>query len=119
MGSVYEKRPWLKNYPEWAPCDLEITPDTAIGDFEKSAGLNPETPAIYYFDHVITYREIDRISDQLAAAFEDMGLEKGDRIIIDLQNVPQFPIATYAAWKVGAIVVPLNPMYKEKELTYF
>ena len=38
---------------------------------------------------------------------------------MDLQNVPQFPIAIYAAWKVGAIVVPLNPMYKEKELTYF
>jgi long-chain acyl-CoA synthetase len=119
MGSIYEKRPWLKNYPEWAPGDLEITRDTAINDFEKSAARVPDAPAIYYFDQVITYREIDRLSDQLAAAFQDMGVEKGDRIVIDLQNVPQFPIAVYAAWKVGAIVVPLNPMYKEKELAYF
>ena len=119
MGSIYEKRPWLKNYPEWAPGDLEITRDTAIGDFEKSAARVPDAPAIYYFDQVITCREIDRLSDQLAAAFQDMGVEKGDRIVIDLQNVPQFPIAAYAAWKVGAIVVPLNPMYKEKELAYF
>jgi long-chain acyl-CoA synthetase len=119
MGSIYEKRPWLKNYPEWAPGDLEITRDTAIGDFEKSAARVPDAPAIYYFNQVITCRQIDRLSDQLAAAFQDMGVEKGDRIVIDLQNVPQFPIAAYAAWKIGAIVVPLNPMYKEKELTYF
>ncbi|MBL7204639.1 MAG: AMP-binding protein [Desulfobacteraceae bacterium] len=119
MGSVYEKRPWLKNYPEWAPHELEITRATAIGDFQKSATLNPEATAVYYFDQPISYGEIDRLSDNLAAAFEDLGLGKGDRIVIDLQNVPQFPIATYAAWRVGAIVVPLNPMYKEKELTYF
>jgi long-chain acyl-CoA synthetase len=55
----------------------------------------------------------------LSAAFQDLGLERGDRVILVLQNVPQFLIATYAAWKLGCIVVPLNPMYKEKELAYF
>jgi long-chain acyl-CoA synthetase len=119
MDSIYEKRPWLKNYPEWAPHQLQITEDTALGDFRASAARRPEMPAINYFDHTISYQEIDRFSDNLAGAFEDLGLGKGDRIIVDLQNVPQFPIAIYAAWKVGAIVVPLNPMYKEKELAYF
>jgi len=119
MDSIYEKRPWLKNYPEWALHDLEITSDTALGDFKASAARTPELPALFYFDYAIFYKEIDMLSDNLAAAFEDLGLCKGDRIVIDLQNVPQFLIATYAAWKVGAIVVPLNPMYKEKELTYF
>ena len=119
MASIYEKRPWLKQYPGWASHELDLTRDTALGDFKKGSALNPEVPAIYYFDHVIPYKEVDGLSDHLAAAFEDLGLEKGDRIVIDLQNVPQFPIATYAAWKLGAIVVPLNPMYKEKELTYF
>ncbi len=119
MDSIYEKRPWLKNYPDWAPHDLDLTSETALGDFKKSAALNPEAPAIYYFDHEISCGKVDRLSDQLAAAFEKLGLKKGDRIILDLQNVPQFPIAAYAAWKIGAIVVPLNPMYKEKELAYF
>ena len=119
MGSIYEKRPWLKNYPEWVPHSLEITPDTALDDFRASAARLPGSPALYYFDHVISYGEIDQLSDCLAAALSDLGLEKGDRIILDLQNVPQFLIATYAAWKVGAIVVPLNPMYKERELAYF
>jgi len=119
MESLYEKRPWLKNYPEWSPGDLEITDDTAIHDFERSSARIPDAPAIIYFDRVITYGEIDRLSNQLAAAFQDMGIKKDDRIVVDLQNVPQFPIAAYAAWKAGAIVVPLNPMYKEKELAYF
>ena len=119
MGSIYEKRPWLKIYPDWMPQDLKITRDIALGDFRISAARRPDTPAVYYFDHTISYGEVDRLSDSLAAAFYDLGLKKGDRIILVLQNVPQFPVALYAAWKLGAIVVPLNPMYKEKELSYF
>jgi long-chain acyl-CoA synthetase len=119
MESVYEKKPWLKNYPKHIPHDFDLTNETALGDFKYSAELNPEAPAIYYFDHEISFKRVDRFSDQLAAAFEHLGLKKGDRIILDLQNVPQFPIAAYAAWKIGAIVVPVNPMYKEKELAYF
>jgi len=119
MESVYEKRPWLRNYPEWVPSDLEIPSDTALDDFRISAAGRPDAPAVYYFDHEISYGEINRFSDSLAAAFNDFGLKKGDRIVVDLQNVPQFLIATYAAWKLGAIIVPLNPMYKEKELSYF
>ncbi|MBW1703500.1 MAG: AMP-binding protein, partial [Deltaproteobacteria bacterium] len=91
----------------------------ALDDFRASAARRPEAPAVCYFDHEISYGEIDRLSNSLAAAFYDLGLKKGDRILLVLQNVPQFLIATYAAWKLGAIVVPLNPMYKEKELTYF
>ena len=119
MESIYEKRPWLQQYPAWAPHDIEPTRDTALGDFERTCMRRPEAPALYYFDHVLTYKEINDLSSRLAAALGDLGLRKGDRIIIDLQNVPQFPIAAYAAWKVGAIAVPVNPMYKEKELAYF
>ncbi|MFH1953798.1 MAG: long-chain fatty acid--CoA ligase [Pseudomonadota bacterium] len=119
MASVYEKRPWLKNYPEWVPHDLEITPDTALSDFVRSVTRKPEAPAVFYFDHVLSYGQIDRYSNSVSAAFRDLGIARGDRIILMLQNVPHFLIATYAAWKLGAIVVPLNPMYKEKELTYF
>jgi long-chain acyl-CoA synthetase len=119
MGSLYEERVWLKNYPEWVPHNMEIGDDTAIGDFRSSAARMPQAAAVLYFDTPISYREIDSYSNALAAAFIDFGLNKGDRIIIDLQNVPQFLIATYAAWKLGVIVVPVNPMYKEEELSYF
>lgn len=119
MLSIYEQRPWLKNYPEWVPYDLEIGNATAVGDFIKSAGQKPDSPAVHYFDHSISYGEIDRLSNSFAAALQNLGVAKGDRIIVVLQNVPQFLISTYAAWKIGAIVVPLNPMYKENELSFF
>ena len=119
MESIYEKRPWLKNYPDWVPHDLKKTEATAIDDFRASAARRADAPAVCYFDHPISYGEIDRLSDSLAASFHDLGLRKGDRMVVNLQNVPQFLLATYAAWKMGAIVVPLNPMYKEKELQYF
>jgi len=119
MLSIYEQRPWLKNYPEWVPYDLEIGNATAVGDFIKSADQKPDSPAVHYFDHSISYGEIDRLSDSFAAALQNLGVAKGDRIIVVLQNVPQFLISIYAAWKIGAIIVPLNPMYKENELSFF
>jgi long-chain acyl-CoA synthetase len=119
MDSIYEKRPWLKNYPVGVLHDLTITSETALGDFRMSAVHRPDAPAVYYFDHIISYGEIDRLSSNFAAALLDLGLAKGDRIIVNLQNAPQFLVAVYATWKLGAIAVPLNPMYKERELIYF
>jgi long-chain acyl-CoA synthetase len=119
MDLIYEKRPWLKNYPDPVPHDLKIGSETALDDFIISANRRSDAPAVMYFDHIITYGEIERLSNHLAAALSDFGLGKGDRIIVNLQNVPQFLIAVYAAWKLGAIAVPLNPMYKERELAYF
>ncbi len=119
MDSLFESRPWLKSYPHWVPGDLSLGSSTAIGDFIRTAVLRPDGIAIYYFDTPITYRDLDRWSNSLATAFYEMGLKPGDRILLDLQNVPQFLITVYAAWKLGMIVVPVNPMYKEKELSYF
>lgn len=75
-----------------------------------------EATAILYFDAVLTYADVDRLSDQLAGWLASKRVERGDRIAIILQNVPQFLITTVAAWKLGAIVVSLNPMYRTPEL---
>jgi long-chain acyl-CoA synthetase len=119
MQSIYGKRPWLSSYPDGVAHDLETASATAIDDFNKSVLARPDFPAVCYFDQAISYREVNRLSESLAAAFHDFGLQSGDRIIVDLQNVPQFLVAIYAAWKLGIIVVPVNPMYKEQELSYF
>ena len=75
-----------------------------------------EAPALYYFDTCLSYGDIDRLSDRLAGWLSRKGVGRGDRVAIVLQNVPQFAIATIAAWKLGAIVVSLNPMYRAPEL---
>ena len=75
-----------------------------------------EAPAFYYFDTCLSYGDIDLLSDRLAGWLSRKGVGRGDRVAIVLQNVPQFAIATVAAWKLGAIVVSLNPMYRAPEL---
>ncbi|WOH85291.1 AMP-binding protein [Bradyrhizobium sp. BEA-2-5] len=64
----------------------------------------------------MTYADVDRFSDRLAARFAQKGVGRGDRVAVILQNVPQFVIVSVAAWKLGAIVVSLNPMYRTPEL---
>jgi len=119
MASGQEERPWVKHYPEGIPADLEVVKASAIGVFEQTASRYPEAVALHYFDSTMTYRELNSLADSLAAALFDLGVRKGDRVILYLQNVPQFLISQYAVWKLGGIVVPLNPMYKEKELEYY
>jgi long-chain acyl-CoA synthetase len=75
-----------------------------------------EAAAVFYFDAALTYADIDRLSDRLAGRLARKGVGRGDRVAIILQNVPQFLIACVAAWKLGAIVVSLNPMYRTPEL---
>src|SRR5204862_4654732 len=64
----------------------------------------------------VTYGELGRLSDACASAFAALGVARGDRIGLLLPNCPQFVIAQFGAWKLGAIVAPLNPIYTEHEL---
>jgi long-chain acyl-CoA synthetase len=115
---AYEARPWLKHYPSYIPS--ELTPRFANGleMFLATAKAMPGQAAIYYFDQAMSYGELDRKSTALAVALKARGITQGDRVAFYLQNIPQFLIALYGAWKIGAIVVPCNPMLKQRELEY-
>jgi long-chain acyl-CoA synthetase len=114
--SVYDERPWLQSYPDGAPADLTHEHGSALAMFEASAASAPEAVAIAYLDADITYGELDALSGAFAAALADGGVTAGDRVVLYLQNVPQFLIALYGTWKAGGIVVSANPMLKGKEL---
>lgn len=79
---------------------------------------HPRRPAVYYFDRVIDYRTLEAESDALAVGLLDLGLQRGDRVAVFLQNEPAAVVAHFAVWKAGGIVVPLNIMFKERELAY-
>ncbi len=117
-SSPYESKPWLERYASGVPPELPLPEKSMIDLFEDSAGRVPERDAIRYFDHTISFGELDRMSGAFAARLASWDIGKGDRVAIYLQNDPQFLIAQYGAWKRGAIVVPLNPMLKSKELEY-
>ncbi len=109
--------PWLSHYDTDVPATLAPYPNRtlvdAIAEFARS---QPDRPAILFKGARVTYRELEQLSDVCAAAFAALGIGRGDRVGLLLPNCPQFFIAQFGAWKLGAIVAPLNPIYTEHEL---
>jgi long-chain acyl-CoA synthetase len=118
--SGYQERPWLGLYEPGKPADITPTCDNALAMWYGGAGSAEAAgrPCLYYFDTAVTGGTVQADSDALAVALAARGLGRGDRLALFLQNVPQFVIALLAAWKLGAIAVPVNPMLKERELRY-
>ncbi|MGH3420371.1 MAG: AMP-binding protein, partial [Streptosporangiaceae bacterium] len=114
-ASVYDERPWLRLY-DTAATDLDVEHDSALAMFQAAARRSPDTVLLRYFDAALTMSEVDEISGALAAALVDRGFRVGDRTAVYLQNVPQFVLAMLGIWKAGGIMVPINPMNREREL---
>lgn len=72
--------------------------------------------ALEFFGQEFTFAELRSSVDALASAWQSRGIVKSDAILVQLQNVPQFVIAALAAWELGAITVPVSPMYKTREV---
>ena len=114
--SVYDERPWLRLYDVGVPHDLQPEHPSALAMFSRSVERAPEKPLLRYFDATLGMAETDRMADALAVGFAELGVVRGDRVALYLQNDPQFLLAMLGAWKAGAIVVPVNPMLREEEL---
>ena len=108
---------WLDHYDSGVPASLEPYPTGTLLDYvDKHTRERPAADALIFKGRHITWRELDSLSDACAAAFAAMGIRRGDRVALLLPNCPQFAIAQFAIWKLGAVVVALNPIYTEHEL---
>ena len=99
--------------------------DMGAPEFEDMASAwtacvaaDPDKTLIRYLGAGITVREIEAWSSALASELTEMGVTKGDRVLLVLQNVSAFAIAVLAAWKVRPTVVPVNPMLTSKEMSF-
>jgi long-chain acyl-CoA synthetase len=116
VSSVYAHKPWLQHYR--VDAELPVPTRTVLDAFEAHAQRVPEAPAIRHFDDTITYGDLNERAERFAAMVAARGVGKGDRVALSLQNDPEFAIALLGAWKRGAVVVPLNPMFRQKEIEY-
>lgn len=82
------------------------------------ATRDPEGAFLFHQDQVVTFGQVDMRSDALAASFHTLGIEAGDRMALVLPPGPEFVVSLFAAAKVGAVVVPLNPHFSKPELRY-
>ncbi|HZZ89363.1 MAG TPA: AMP-binding protein [Caulobacteraceae bacterium] len=113
---AYQQQPWLSLYPPGMPPALTMDYPDALAMFRAAVARAPDGAAVHYFDATLTWREVDADSNALAAALCARGVAAGDRVALYLQNVPAFLIGMLAAWKAGAIAVPVNPMNREREV---
>ncbi|MGE5286979.1 MAG: class I adenylate-forming enzyme family protein, partial [Micromonosporaceae bacterium] len=118
MASTYRDRPWLRLYQPGKPADITPEHSDALSMWRSGLARGGDRPFLYYFDAPVTAATVEAESDALATAFAARGVGRGDRVALYLQNMPQFIVGLLAAWKLGAIAVPVNPMLKEHELRY-
>ena len=84
-----------------------------------SALRYPDKVALVFFDRTLTYRELHEQVERLAAHLRQQGVEDGDRVILFMQNCPQWAVAHYAILRANAVVVPVNPMNRPDELVHY
>lgn len=84
-----------------------------------SALRYPDKPALVFFDEVMTYRQLHDQAEQLASALCSWGVQAGDRVLLNLQNCPQWVVAHFAILRANAVVVPVNPMNRAEELKHY
>ena len=113
--SPYAARPWTRHYDYWVRQHLAY-PGRPLADvLTISAIEKPDRPATYFLGAQLTFLDLKRRADALAVALMRMGIAKGDRVGIMLPNCPQYIISAFAALRLGAIVVNINPSYTARE----
>lgn len=85
----------------------------------QTATDHPDRVAVRAGETAMTYAELDHLSAQAAAMLREHGVEPGDRVAIMLPNVPAFAVTYYGALRAGAVVVPMNPQLKSREISYY
>ncbi|MBI2189126.1 MAG: long-chain fatty acid--CoA ligase [Acidobacteria bacterium] len=110
-------KPWLAHYDSDVAKTLAPYPDRTLVDYLSDlAREHGDKPVLLFKGASVSYATLDRLSNVFAAALAARGVRPGDRVALLLPNCPQFLIAQFGIWKAGAVVVPLNPIYTEREL---
>ena len=114
-----EQYPWFKSYDPGVPQTLEPYPKKTLLDIiDETTKEKPDHTMMIFMGNYLSYAQMQEDSDAFAAALADMGVKKGDRVAVMLPNIPQFVVAQIGAWRLGAIVSGINPLYTEHELTH-
>jgi len=113
-----EERIWHKSYDPQVPPSIDYERLTLPAALSKAARDVPERTALIMMGKKISFGQLDDRVNGFAAALTKLGIRKGDKIALLLPNLPQMVIATYASFRLGAVVVMNNPLYTERELEY-
>src|SRR5258706_12539561 len=117
-SSFDSNRPWLRHYEQGVPAELEIPDRPLTWLLDRAVSSYPGHTAFIYYGTKLSYAQFSSLTNRFASGLQRLGLRKGDRVAIALPNIPQYPIAFYGALRAGAVVVPTNPLYTEREMQH-
>jgi fatty-acyl-CoA synthase len=110
----------LPFWPEHAPKHLWVPPTSLSYNVEVAAARFPEKPLLIFYDNAVSYRRFKQETERVAAYLQQVcGVKKGDRVLLYMQNSPQFMVAFYGILRADAVVVPVNPMNLTNELRHY
>ncbi len=111
------ERRWYKVWPMWVPKTLEVE-RPASEYIREWVELTPGRIALSFYGRDVSYQELNTMIDRAAWGLVGLGVERGDRVAIHMENCPQFVIAYFAIQRAGGAVVAVNPMFKGAELEF-
>jgi long-chain acyl-CoA synthetase len=118
MSDVYAEKPWLKNYDENVPPTLEYESKTFTEKFREIVEKFPDKTALIYLGKHITYRELDLLSNRLAAYLIRSGLKPGDVVGLHMPNIPANYISIIGVQKAGCVSTGLSPLLTPPEMEH-
>ena len=106
-------------WPKRLPHAL-VAPQTSLWlNLQISALRYPDKLALVFMGRTWTYAQLLKASERIASALQKMGVQKGDRVVLNMQNCPQLVITHFAILRLDAVVVPVNPMNRKEELKHY
>lgn len=114
--SVYASRPWLDHYNYWTPPHMNYPRRPLHEILRITAAEVPDRPATAFLGQHLTFIQLRDQADRFATALSQLGIQQGDRVGIMLPNCPQYLVAAFALFRLGATVVNVNPIYTAREV---
>ena len=117
---VEGERLWHKFWPDDVPKNLDIPDNISVDDmFKEVVKKNPELIAINFpKGKDITYGKLNEYVDAFAKGLQNLGLQKGDRVCVNMPNCPQYMIAFFGVMRAGGIISPIVPLQKAAEIKH-
>ena len=112
-------RPHHRFWPKRLPHALTPPATSLWHNLAVNAQRYPDKPALVFFDRTTSYRTLHNQAERLAAHLHAQGVQAGDRVILFMQNCPQWVVAHFAILRANAVVVPVNPMNRAEELKHY
>jgi fatty-acyl-CoA synthase len=114
-----ETAPHHRFWPQRLPRRITPPATSLWHNLAVSALRYPDKTALVFFDQVLTWRQVFDQAERLAAHLREQGVQDGDRVILLMQNCPQWVVAHFAILRANAVVVPVNPMNRSDELQHY